>query len=300
MARREEPGAAEASPGRQWPAEGVAVAREMWGEWHDDRVAGLAAEMAFFGLLGLFPTLLVMTAALGSLDAVVGHELAVRAEEQVLDFLHRILTDEASGTIEEVRNLFTEADTGFLTAGLVAALWGASRAFKAVVNALDVAYDLEERRSWLNLRLTALALALGSAVVGSLILAMLVVGPLLGTGHDIADAIGAGGLFATFWDWLRWPTVMVLITAWAATVFHLAPNHRTPWRSDVPGAVLTAVLWALASAGFRLYLAIAAGANEVLGALGGSLIVLLWLYLMSVGLLLGGELNGVLMRRHAE
>ena len=299
MARRKGAGAAEAFPGRQWLAEGVAVAREMWGEWRDDRVGGLAAEVAFFGLLGLFPTLLVMAAALGSLDAIVGQEVAARAEEQVLDFLHRILTEEASGTIDAVQNLFTGADTGFLTVGLVAALWGASRAFKAVVEALDVAYDLEERRSWLNLRLTALGLALGSAVVGSVILAMLVVGPLLGTGRDIADAIGAGRLFATFWDWRRWPTVVVLLTAWAAPVFHLAPNHSTPWRWDVPGAVLTALFWALASAGFRAYLVVAVGANEVLGSLGGSLILLLWLYLMSLGLLLGGELNGVLTRRHA-
>lgn len=299
MARRERAGAADPPPWRRWLAEGVAIARELRREWHDDRVGGLAAEVAFFGLLGLFPTLLVMAAALGSLGAIAGQEVADRAQEQVVGFLHRILTDEASGTIDAVRNLFTGADTGFLTVGLAAALWGASRAFKAVVEALDVAYDLEERRSWLNLRLTALGLALGSAVVGSLILAMLVVGPLLGTGQEIADAIGAGGLFAAFWNWLRWPTVVVLITAWAATVFHLAPNHSTPWRWDVPGAVLTAVLWALASVGFRVYLAVATGANEVLGTLGGSLIMLLWLYLMSLGLLLGGELNGALTRRHA-
>lgn len=91
---------------------------------------------------------------------------------------------------------------------------------------------------------------------------------------------------------------MILITGWAATVFHLAPNHRTPWCWDVPGAVVTALWWGLASAGFRLYLSVAAGANQVLGTLGGSLIVLLWLYLMSLGLLLGGEVNAVLAHRH--
>lgn len=282
---------------RKWVTEGVAVAEELRHEWYDDRVSGLAAEVAFFGLLGLFPTLLVMAATLDSLDAVVGQEVAARAEEQVLDFLRRVLTDEAGGTIDAVRDLFTGSDTGFLTLGIVVSLLGASRAFKGLVHALDVAYDLDERRSWLNLRLTALGLALGSAVVGSLILAMLVVGPLLGTGQDVADAIGAGQAFATFWDWVRWPTVVVLIVLWAATVFHLAPNHRTPWRSDVPGAVLTALLWALASLGFRAYLVFAAQTNEVLGALGGTLIMLIWLYLMSLGLLLGGEFNALLLER---
>lgn len=282
----------------RWRDEVVAVAADLRREWRDDRVGGLAAEVAFFGLLGLFPTLLVLVAALGSVDAVVGQELAVRAEENVLDFLRRILSDEASGAIDAVRDLFEDGKSGALTVGLLASLWAASRAFQAVVNALDVAYDLEERRSWLRLRLTGLALAAGTAVLGALILTMLVVGPLFGTGRDIADVVGAGGLFATFWDWLRWPTVVVLIIGWAATVFHLAPNHRTAWRWDVPGAVITALWWALASAGFRLYLSVAAGANQVLGTLGGSLIVLLWLYLMSMGLLLGGELNAVLTQRH--
>lgn len=282
----------------RWRTEVVAVAAELRREWYDDRVSGLAAEVAFFGLLGLFPSLLVLAAALGSMDAVVGHAVAARAEEQVLDFLRRVLTDEASGTIEAVRGLFEEAEAGALTVGLLASLWAASRAFKAVVNALDVAYDVEERRSWLNLRVTGIGLAVGTAVVGAVILAMLVVGPLLGTGRDIADAVGAGGVFAAFWDWLRWPTVVVLVIGWAATVFHLAPNHHTPWRWDIPGAVLTALWWTLASVGFRLYLLLVAGGNQVLGTLGGSLIVLLWLYLMSIGLLLGGELNAVLAHRH--
>jgi membrane protein len=282
----------------RWRDEVVSVAEDLRREWRDDRVGGLAAEVAFFGLLGLFPMLLVLVAALGSLDAVVGQELAARAEENVLDFLRRILTDEAAGALDAVRELFEDGESGVLTVGLLASVWAASRAFQAVVNALDVAYDLEERRSWPRLRLTGLALAVGTAVVGAVILAMLVVGPLFGTGRDIADVVGAGGLFATFWDWLRWPTVVVLVIGWSATVFHLAPNHRTAWRWHVPGAVITAAWWGLASAGFRLYLSVAAGANEVLGTLGGSLIVLLWLYLMSMGLLLGGELNAVLAHRH--
>ena len=283
---------------RRWSAEGVELANRLRAEWRDDRVAGLAAEVAFFGLLGLFPTLLVLAAALGSLDAVVGQAVAARAEDQVVDFLRQVLSDEASGAVDAVQGLFSDSDSGALTIGLLTATWAASRAFQAVINALDVAYDLEERRPWLRLRLTAVGLSIGTAVVGALILGMLVVGPLFGTGRDIADAVGAGEVFAAFWDWMRWPAVLVLIIAWAATIFHIAPNHHTPWRWDVPGAGCTAAFWIVASVAFRVYLALAAGANEVLGTLGGSIIVLLWLYLMSLGLLLGGELNAVLVRRH--
>ncbi len=267
-------------------------------EWRDDRVGGLAAEVAFFGLLSLFPALLAVAAALSSLEALAGGDVAARVERGVVGFLERVLTDEASGTIDAVRTLFVDASPGTFTVGALLALWAASRGFVAVINGLDVVYDLDERRSYVGLRALALALALGTVVVVALVLAMVVLGPLLGTGRDVADHLGAGDLFAALWTWARWPLVVALMVTWAATVFHIAPNHRTPWRWDLPGAMLTALLWALLSAGFRLYLAVAAEANQVMGALGGALIVLLWLYLLAVGLLLGGELNAVLAERH--
>lgn len=273
---------------------GLAMARE----WREDRVGGLAAEVAFFGLLSLFPALLAVAAALSSLEAIAGGDVASRVEEGVVDFLERILTQEASGTIDAVRTLFVDSSPGTFTIGAAVAIWAASRGFVAVINGLDVVYDLDERRSYVGLRALALALALGTVVVVSLILAMVVLGPLLGGGREVADHIGAGELFATLWTWARWPLVVVVMVVWAATVFHIAPNHRTPWRWDLPGAALAAVLWGLLSAGFRIYLAVAAEANQVMGTLGGALIVLLWFYLLAVGLLLGGELNAILAARH--
>jgi membrane protein len=271
--------------------------RELVHEWQEDRVSGLAAEVAFFGVLSLFPALLAVTAALGGLGAIIGPEAAAQAEAEVVSLLRSVLTDEADRTIDAVQELFEESSPGLLTIGLVTALWAASRGFAAVIRALDVAYDLDERRTWVGLRAVALALALGTVVVASLLLAMLVLGPLLGGGQEVADRIGLGGGFATFWDWVRWPTVAAAAIAWAATIFHVAPNHRTPWRWDLPGALLTAAAWLLVSVGLRGYLAVASGGNQVFGTLGGSLIVLLWLYLLAVGLLLGGELNAVLAHR---
>lgn len=275
----------------------VEVVQEMVGEWRNDRVTGLAAEVAFFGLLSLFPTLLATAAALGSLQAVVGRSAATRAEDAVIDFLERVLTDEAAGIVDAVKDLFAGANPGLLTLGLVLALWAASRGFAAVINALDVAYDVDEGRSWFRIRARAVGLATGSVVAGAVVLTMIVVGPLFGTGRQVADAVGLGTVFATLWDWARFPIAVIVLLAWAATVFHIAPNHRTPWRWDVPGAVLSAVLWALFSLGFRAYLTFAASGNQVLGTLGGTLIVVLWLYLMSLGLILGGELNAILARR---
>lgn len=271
------------------------MARALVREWQDDRVSGLAAEVAFFGMLSVFPSFLALAAALGSLEAIVGGEVAATAEEQVVDVMRRVLTDEADSTIEAVQALFADASPGVFTLGLLLAGWAASRGFAAVIRALDVAYDLEERRTWWRLRAVAVGLALGTVLVVSLLLAMLVIGPLLGTGQDVADAIGLGDAFATSWDWARWPVVLALAVAWAATIFHIAPNHRTPWRWDVPGAILSAVSWILVSVGFSAYLRLAGSANQVFGTLGGGLIALVWFYLLAVGLLLGAELNAILL-----
>ena len=277
--------------------EAMDLARALAREWREDRVTGLAAEVAFFAVLGFFPALLAIAGALGSLDALVGHRLADRASARAIEFLSGVLTDEADETIRAVEQLFAEENPGIFTVGLVAALWAASRGFMGVIRALDVAYDVEERRGYLQTRLTALGLALGTVVVVATTLAVLVLGPFLGTAQDVADILGLGGMFEAFWRWLRWPVAVTMLVAWSTVVFHVAPFHRVPWRWDVPGALLTAALWAILSVGMRLYLVVAGTGNAVLGTLGGVLILVVWLYLLAVGLLAGGELNGVLLKR---
>ncbi|MEX2659146.1 MAG: YihY/virulence factor BrkB family protein [Acidimicrobiales bacterium] len=271
--------------------------RAMAHEWREDRVSGLAAEIAFFGVLSVFPGLLALAAGLGSLEAIVGQEVAAETERVVLDALRDSL-GERSPTVEAVHSLFTEQNPGLLTFGLILALLGMSRGFGAVIRALDVAYDVEERRPWLHRRLMAVGLALGSLVIAVVLLAVLVLGPLLGGGRDVAEALGLGQVFATGWTWLRWPFALLALLAWAVTLLHLAPNHRTPWRWDVPGAVLAASIWIATSVGFRAFLAVAGEGNQVFGALGGALTLLFWLYLLGIGLVLGGELNAVLAARH--
>ena len=264
-------------------------------EWSADRVPDAAAGVAFYAILSLLPAFLSLAALLGVLQAVVGGDVATRAETEVLDFLGSILTSEADGTLQAARELFTEARPGLLTFSAIGALWTVSRAFAALVRALDTVYDLDEHRSWLDIRLTALGLALGSTVAAAVMLAVVIVGPLFGTGEDIAAEVGLGDQFVFVWDVLRLPVAFVVLVAWAATIFHVAPDHRTPWRRDLPGALLTGLLWVLFSAGLRLYLQYGGGTNAVFGALGGALIVLLWFWTLSLAVLIGGELNEILL-----
>ena len=114
-------------------AEDVDFSRDLVREWRDDRVGGLAAEVAFFGMLSLFPAPLALTSVLGVLDSVTGGDVAERAQEQVVSALNDVLSDQASGTVDAVDALFETSSPGLLTVSVVLALWAASRGFAALV-----------------------------------------------------------------------------------------------------------------------------------------------------------------------
>lgn len=262
-------------------------------EWSKDRVGGLAAEIAFFSLLGFFPTIVALAAALGSAGSLLGEETAADIESWLVDQMVAVVGGD--NTLEStIRDLFEGGNQGALTAGAVLALYAASRGFTAVVRALDIAYDHDDHRGWISTRFTGLGLTLLTVVVAVVVLGVIVVGPLFGGGAAVADELGLSTVYATTWTWVRFPVVFLMLVAWAASIYHIAPNHRSPWRYELPGALVAAVWWLIVSAGFSTYLAFASsGANAVFGLLGGAISLLFWLYLMSMGLLLGAEINSI-------
>jgi membrane protein len=267
---------------------------KLYFEISKDRIPGLAAEVAFFGTLSIFPALLILATALGSIGRVVGSDVVDGAKRVVVEFLSGILTDQ--GPVNAVELLFERQYSGVLTVSIALALYSMSRGFSAVITALELAYDLPEQRSWLKQRITAIGLGLGSVLFAVLMLVMFVAGPLLGGGDEIADAFGfEGGRFRVFWDLLRWPVMLVALLAWAILLYKLAPNQKASWRKGIPGALFCAFGWLAGSLGFSAYLRLAFGANQILGAIGGGLVTMVWLYLLSWVLLIGGELNAMLV-----
>jgi len=276
---------------------GVAtVVRSVWGEAQRDRVLGLAAEIAFFTALSLFPGLLIVAGLVGYLDLVVGPDVATDIRERVAEALRAVLTDRASGTVEAVEGVFEGEYGGLLTFATVGALASLSGAWAVVIAALNQAYDVAEQRSWLRRRLLGLLLGTATLLVVVVTLAVVVIGPLLGRGDELADLVGLGSAFTWTWNLLRLPLLFVAVACWLTVVLHLAPNVRTSWGTAVPGAVVTTGLWLVVTAGFHLYLRLMGDRNPVLGAFGGGVIVMTWFYLLSLALLLGGELNAVLAR----
>ncbi|MBA3282232.1 MAG: YihY/virulence factor BrkB family protein [Acidimicrobiia bacterium] len=262
----------------------------------EDRVTGLAAEVAFFSLLSLFPGLLTIAAGLGALDSLFGSTLLARAQQEVISVLETFLTDQAAGTAEAVDALFEGGSGGVFTFGVVTAVWSASRGMSTVMRTMAQIYNVEDTRSGLKTRLVAVGLALASMVLIVLTLTALVVGPLFGVGRTIAQWIGAADIYGVVWQWAGVPVAFVTLLVWAAAVFHAVPHRHVGWRQHVGGAALTGVLWLLVSGGLRVFLGVF-GENPIFGILSGALVVLVWMYLLSLALLLGAELNAVLAER---
>ena len=270
--------------------------RDIIDEWSKDRVGGLAAEIAFFALLGFFPTVIVLAAALGSADGILGAGAAADIESWLIEQLTDVLG--GSSVEDTVRDLFAGSNSSALSVGAILAAYAASRGFTAVVRALDIAYDHEHQRGWLSTRIVGFGLTLLTVVAAAIVLTLIVIGPLFGEGAEWAERLGVDGWFEVLWTWFRWPVVFVALVGWAASVYHIAPNHRSPWKYELPGAVLASLWWTTVSLGFGTYLQFAStGANAIFGLLGGALSLLFWLYLMAMGLLLGAEVNSIIASR---
>lgn len=272
------------------------LVRYLYRQWHDDRVSGLAAEIGFFALLSLFPLLLVMSSALGSLSGLLGSNVATDVQDQLLEWAARVFGSGGNVT-DAITALFEGSSASALTVGVVATLYTASRGFAAVVRALDVAYGHANTRGWVGTQLVGLMLAAGSIVVGAITLAGLVIGPLLG----FEDSLGGGFLedaLGWLWVWFRYPVALLTLILWATTIYHVAPNRRAAWRWEIPGAVFAAVLWVFATLLFSVYLnTLSSGTNAIFGVIGTAITIQLWLYLLAIGLILGAELNGALATR---
>ncbi len=262
-------------------AELWSLTKDMYREYNDDSIGDQAAAMSFFAVLTIPAAALAMVTGLGSLEGIVGVNLAADAEQAIGDYVQT--TFDSPALSDTVAELFANQRSGLLTVSLAVALYSLSRGFGGLVRGLDVAYQSSGGRPWYEVRISALGIALGSlAVVGVALFGTYAVWP--NNGGVLLDTVGLILLFA-------------LLTAWAATVFHVAPHRHTPWRWDVPGALFAAVLWVALGRGFAVYVSVANDGNGAVGVVGAALLAFTLVYLLNLVFLLGAELNDILARR---
>jgi membrane protein len=272
------------------------VARETVHEVSDDDVSGLSAEMAYHAILALFPFLLFLTGLTSLIDNVfsVGD-----LTDRIVDKAAQVMPEDATSVIRSFTEEVVNADGGIaIIIGLVGALWAASSAIGSAMKALNRAYDVKEDRGFVRRKLVALGLTF---LFGGL---MLIASLLVATGGIIAggigEALGWERQLVQLWNWLTLPAALLLVTLAVALLYWLAPNTSHQFRWITPGAALFTVGWVVASLGFAFYVSNFASYNRTYGSIGAVIILLVWLYWTNFLLLVGGELNAVLARRHDE
>lgn len=248
-----------------------------------DNGLGLAAQLAYYFFLALFPALLFLIALASFLpaDALVGGVMTVlqgTAPEEVIEIIRNQLLQ-----IAENRQ------GGLLTFGVVAALWSSSAAMVALIATLNRAYDVAEARSWLKQRVTALLLTIGIALFMLVSIVLVLAGPQVA--DLVAARVGYGEVFEWTWKIAQWPLVFALVVTGVGLIYHFAPNLDREFAWLTPGSLLATVLWFAGSLGFRFYVVNFGSYNESYGTVGGVMVLLLWLYLSGLAIIIGAELN---------
>ena len=268
------------------------------------RVTGLAAEMCYYLVLSVVPLVTALGASLGLLDSVLGAEAVREMEDLLTSGVQAVLSPDlaADVVVPLIEELLRQEQVGVAISSLAGALWLGSRVFRAAMRALGDAYGVEERRSLAALWGLSLAFTLAAVVVVTVLLSLLVAGPLLGGGRWVADMVGAGQVFERAWALGRWPVVFLVGVAFLAWLYRAGQTTDTTWRQVLPGALLSTVLLVLLATGFRLYVDVAgpqgpevrSGSDAVSAVgrfIGTAVAAMLFGWLASIGVLLGGVFN---------
>jgi membrane protein len=276
-----------------WNLEGVPpriIAKNTWNAMFDDNLLGRSAELGFYFLFALFPTLLTACSILG-----LAARSAVLIYQNLLQYLSIVVPQGALGTVLEAFNQTTAASSGGkLTFGLVAALWSASVGFTAIQATLNVVYRVKETRPYWKLRLSAIGITFLLSIVITLMLTSLLVADFVARlahrhlHYSRAMALSAEGAIRTT-GWLAAAAFLLLLFA---IVYYFGPDVQVrQWRWLTPGSALGIVGWLLCSMGLRIYVHYFNNYSATYGSLGTVIILLTWFYLSGLMLLLGGEIN---------
>ncbi|HEY2940385.1 MAG TPA: YihY/virulence factor BrkB family protein [Gaiellaceae bacterium] len=264
----------------------LAILRRAVKQSNDDHLPNLAAALAYYAFLAI-PSSLLLAAGLFGLFAgpdTVG---------TVIDKLSRVMPAEATSLVRDSLARLTEkqgTSVTLIAVGGALALWSLSGAMQNLMWALNLAYDREETRGFVKRRLTAFAMVFLALVAFGLVFGLLVLGPPLSTW--IGGAVGAKTFVQLTWWIAQWPLLIGGLLLAFSAILYLGPNVRHQrWRFLSLGAVVAVVVWLVASGAFAFYVSQFGSYNKAWGSLSAVVVMLTWLWLSSLALLFGAEIN---------
>ncbi len=267
------------------------LAQAVWRRVGAEDVPGLAAAMSYYFVLSVFPFLLVLAAVVGTLPFT-------GAWDAVLRGITHYFPRGSQRMIFRIVLSLTEGRTGFLSVGLVGTIWSATNGLMSLIDALDRVYEVQETRAYLK--------RLGLAVIMIVILALLVLSTfgLLTAGGRIDRWLVAHslGIFnkPVLWHVVHWTTSVVVLGLGIAIIDRTMPNLQRPWRSTLPGVAFILAGWLLSTLGFNLYADHVSSFGRTYGVLGVFVLLMVWIYLLSIVVLIGATINAELRKMTAR
>jgi membrane protein len=267
-----------------------AVLKRTFREYREDNLTDLAAALTYYGVLAIFPMLIVLVSILG----LIGRS----ATQPLIENLGKVAPGPAreifTSAIKNVQSGKGTAGILFIV-GLAGGLWSASAYIAGFMRASNIVWDVGEGRPiW---KIIPLRLAVTLVTVVLLTVSAVAVVLTGGLAKEVGDVIGVGSSAVTIWDIAKWPVLVLVVSLMLSILYYASPNVRHPgFRWITPGSVLAVLLWIVASAAFAFYVASFASYNKTYGALGGVVAFLVWLWITNTVILLGAELNAEIER----
>jgi membrane protein len=257
-----------------------------------DKLGVWSAALTYFGVLSIFPALLVVVSLLGLIGPSATDSLLKNLQDVAPGPAQEILTS----AIDNLQGASSASGIAFVI-GLGGAIWASSRYVAGFMDASNEIYDVEEGRPITKTVPVRVGLTLVLMVLAGVIaFAVTVTG---GLARRLGDLLGVGGTTVDVWGIAKWPVLIVLVSLLLAVLYWGAPNAKLRFRVISPGSVLAVLGWVIASAGFAFYVANFSSYNKLYGALAGPIVFLLWLWISNICVLLGAELNAELERSRA-
>lgn len=249
------------------------------------RVTGLASEAGFFALLSLPPLVLGLFGGVGYVGQWIGAANVASVRASIETYAAQFLTSDLIATtlVPTVDDVFTDGRADLISVGFVLSLWSGSRALNVFVDTISIMYGQSGLRGIVQTRALSFSLYVFALLLGVVTIPLVLIGPTL-----------VGRILPEGWQWLTvlyWPFVSVLTVASLTSLYHVATPRRSPWTRDLPGAVLTLVLWVISSFVVRGIIASSLGGSSIYGPLSAPIVLLIWLYFIAIAVLIGAALN---------
>ena len=250
-----------------------------------------AAALSYYFVLGLFPALILLAAVLVLLPIP-------NLFPQILDLLSRVVPPDAMGLVRQITASVITPNGGILLSfGVFGVAWSTSSGFAALIEALNVAYNVPDTRPFWKTRALALLMALAVGAMLLLALGFQVLGPDFG--RWLAHHFGLRPVLRILWPYLRWGVTVAFAFGAILATYGVMPNIRQRFTEILPGAVLATVCWTVLSDALGIYFRSFAHFNKTYGTLGAAIVLMVWIYYTSFVVLMGAEFNSELMQLRA-